>query len=161
MLRTWIAAARRLIAALLAHDGSSQLAAGFTIGMIIGLVPKGNLIALSLCVLLFSLRCNKGLALVAAIVFSCVGQWTDPLAHKIGAALLTINDFQAHYAALLNMPLGPWLGFNNTVVAGSLALGVYFAYPAYYVSHLLCDGTRRLARRASNTLANSPPGACA
>lgn len=65
MLSAAVAAVRKMTRALLACDSSGQLAAGFALGMIVGLVPQGNLIGLSLCVLLFSLRCNKGLTLVA------------------------------------------------------------------------------------------------
>src|SRR6478672_13843261 len=77
MLSDTVAASRKFCRVLLASNAPEQLALGFTIGMMIGLVPKGNLIALSLCVLLFSMRCNKGLGLAAAVVFSFVGFWTD------------------------------------------------------------------------------------
>jgi uncharacterized protein (DUF2062 family) len=56
---------RRAARALVAGDWSRQLAAGFALGMVVGLVPSGHLIAVSLCVLLFSLRVNKGLGLAA------------------------------------------------------------------------------------------------
>lgn len=136
MLSDVIALLRRIARLLLAGNSPGQLAAGFTLGMIIGVMPKSNLIALSLCVLLFALRCNKGLGLAAAIAFSFISQWTDPLAHKFGLAALGIDSLQATYASAFNMPLGPWLGFNNTVVAGSLLLGLYFAYPVYWFSRV-------------------------
>lgn len=56
---------RRALSALVALNSPNHLAGGFTLGLVIALVPNGNLIALSLCVLLFSLRCNDGLALEA------------------------------------------------------------------------------------------------
>jgi uncharacterized protein (TIGR03546 family) len=120
----------------LASNAPGQLAAGFTIGMIIGFVPKGNLIALSLCVLLFSIRCNKGLGLAAAIAFSFVGPWTDPFAHRLGLAALNWQPLQAAYASIFNLPLGPWLGLNNTVVLGSLLMGLYAAYPVFWFTRL-------------------------
>jgi uncharacterized protein (TIGR03546 family) len=125
---------RRVTQLLLACNTPSELAAGFTLGMIIGFVPKGNLMALSLCVLLFSLRVNKGLALAAAVLFSCITGWIDPLAHKLGLAVLHIDSLQASYASLYNMPFGPWLSFNNTVATGSLLLGLYLAYPVFWAS---------------------------
>src|SRR5438105_1360138 len=127
MLSATIVGMRRVARALMASNAPGQLAAGFTIGIMIGLVPKGNLIALSLCVLLFSIRCNKGIGLLAAIGFSFVTPLTDPFAHRLGMAALELRPLQAAYASLFNLPLGPWLGFNNTVVAGSLLLGVYLA----------------------------------
>jgi uncharacterized protein (TIGR03546 family) len=127
---------------LLASTAPEQLALGFTIGMVIGLVPKGNLIALSLCVALFSIRCNKGLGLAAAVAFSFVGPWTDPFAHRIGLTVLSLESLQATYASVFKMPLGPWLGFNNTVVTGSLLMGLYVAYPVYWFTRLMFKTVR-------------------
>ena len=123
---------------LLASDSPNQLAAGFTLGMIIGLVPKGNLIAVSLCVLLFSMRVNKGLALVAAVLFSAIGPLVDSFSHKLGLALLSTDALQSTYVLAFSLPLGPWLEFHNTVVAGTLTLGLYIAYPVYWISSVLC-----------------------
>jgi uncharacterized protein (TIGR03546 family) len=98
-------------------------------------VPKGNLIALSLCVLLFSLRVNKPLALVAAVLFSCLGTLADPFTHQLGAEVLHIGALQAGFASVYQLPLGPWLGFNNTIVMGSLLVGLYLVYPVYWAGY--------------------------
>ena len=132
MLASALAILRRTVHGLVAGDSPPQLAAGFTLGMIIGLVPKGNLIAVSLCVLLFSLRVNKGLAVLAAVIFSVASPMADTFSHKLGLCVLTIDSLQVSYASVWNMPLGPWLGFHNTVVTGSLLLGLYLAYPVYW-----------------------------
>jgi uncharacterized protein (TIGR03546 family) len=147
MISDFIALLRKSARSLLSGSSPDQLATGFTLGMIIGVMPKSNLIALSLCVLLFSLRCNKGFAIIAAIAFSFVTPWTDPFAHKLGLAVLGIGSFQATYASLLNMPLGPWLGFNNTVVAGSLLTGVYIAYPVHWMMRMLFKGIQSIFTR--------------
>ena len=137
MLSNFVAPVRRVVRALLASNSPPELAAGFTLGMIIGLVPKGNLVALSLCVLLFSLRVNKGLGLAAAAFFSCIATWADPFAHKLGLIVLSAEPLQVSYACVYNMPLGPWLGFNNTAATGSLLVGLYIAYPVYFVTRAI------------------------
>ena len=147
MLSDSIALLRKSLSSLLAGNSPDQLAAGFTLGMVIGVMPKTNLIALSLCVLLFSLRCNKGFAILAAIAFSFAAPWTDPFADRIGTAVLGIGSFQATYASIFNMPPGPWLGFNNTVVAGSLLMGVYVGYPTYWLLRAVFAGVRRTFTR--------------
>jgi uncharacterized protein (TIGR03546 family) len=147
MLSSPVRLLRRIARGLLTSDSPTQLAAGITLGMVIGLMPKGNLIALSLCVLLFSLRVNKGLALVAAVLFSAIGPWADSFSHKLGLAILSTNWLQGVYASVLSVPLGPWLGFQNTVVTGSLMLGLYAAYPVFWTTRLL--GTR-LSPSAAN-----------
>ena len=115
--------------------------------MIIGVMPKTNLIALSLCVLLFSMRCNKGLGLAAAIAFSFVSPWTDPFAHKLGLAVLSLDSMQGTYAATFNLPLGPWWGFHNTVVTGSLLLGLYVAFPVYFFTRMFFAGVHSVFGR--------------
>jgi uncharacterized protein (TIGR03546 family) len=144
MLSDLVAIVRAVFLALLKGSAPEQLAAGFTLGMIMGLVPKGNLIALSLCVLLFSLRCNKGLGILAAVAFSFVGAWTDPFAHKLGLMALGVDALQPMYASVLSLPLGPWIGFHNTVTAGCLLLGVYFAYPVYWITRQFFAAFRSL-----------------
>src|SRR5262245_29728953 len=149
MLSDLIAIVRKAVRALVASNAPGQLALGFTIGMVIGLVPKGNLIALSLCVLLFSMRCNKGLGLAAAVAFSFVGAWTDSFAHRVGMSVLNYEPMQASYASVFNLPLGPWLGFNNSVVVGSVVIGLYVAYPVFWITRRLFSVGRRASQRAT------------
>jgi uncharacterized protein (TIGR03546 family) len=139
MLSAIVRPLRRMIEALLASDSPRQLAAGVALGMVLGLVPKGNLIALSLCVLVFSLRVNTSLALLAAVAFTWAGAALDPFANKLGMQVLTIASLQATYASVFNLPLGPWLGFSNSVVTGSLLIGLYLAYPVYWLSLIVCE----------------------
>jgi uncharacterized protein (TIGR03546 family) len=127
-----LALPRKIVQAAIGSSSPHEIAAGFALGMVLGLMPKGNLIAVSLCVALFSLRVNKGVGLAAVALFSFVSQWADPLTHKIGLWALTVDSMQAVYASVFNLPLGPWLGIHNTIVAGTLVLGMYAAYPAYW-----------------------------
>jgi uncharacterized protein (TIGR03546 family) len=145
MLSPSFAISQRAVQRLVAGDSPHQLAAGFTLGMMLGLVPKANLIAMALCVLLFSVRVNKGLAVAAAVAFSLVGTWADPFTHKVGASVLAIDSLQAVYAAIYGLPLGPWLGFHNTVVTGSLLVGAYLAYPTYWLVRAACCRMQKVA----------------
>jgi uncharacterized protein (TIGR03546 family) len=158
MLSEIVAPVRRVVRALLAFHAPPELAAGFTLGMIIGLVPKGNLIALSLCVLLFSLRVNKGLAVAAALLFSCVATSLDPLAHKLGLAVLNTQALQINYAYVYDMPMGPWVGFHNTVTSGMLLVGLYVAYPVYFVARTVIERVMPLEPPA-DLLTQVPAGA--
>ncbi len=142
MLTEAIALLRKCCRSLFAYSAPEQLALGLTIGMVIGLLPKGNLIVLSLCLLLFSVRCNKAIGFVTAIAFSFAGHWADSFAHRLGSIALDLERLQATYASMFNLPLGPWIGFDNTVVTGSLLLGLYLAYPVYWISKLLFAAIR-------------------
>jgi uncharacterized protein (TIGR03546 family) len=130
-------ALQRMAGFLLAHASPRRMALGFTVGMILGLVPKDNLIALALTGLVLTLRVNKGAALAAAVLFSCLGPFADPFTHTQGQLVLNYEPLQPAFAALFNVPFAAWLGFNNTVVMGSLLVGLYAAYPVYWLTHLL------------------------
>jgi hypothetical protein len=58
MFSAAVAPIRRALSALVGANSTNQIAAGFALGLVITMAPQGNLIALSLCVLLFSLRCD-------------------------------------------------------------------------------------------------------
>ncbi|MFH1920956.1 MAG: TIGR03546 family protein [Planctomycetota bacterium] len=113
-----------------------QLALGFALGMLIGLVPKGNLIAATLMVVLLGTRVNLGTGLTGAVLFSWVGMLADPLTHRIGAALLTQASLEPMWAWLYQLPLAPWTAFNNTVVLGSLLFGLWLFYPIFRITEL-------------------------
>jgi len=104
--------------------------------MLIGLVPKGNLTAGLLMVILLGTRVNLGAGTLSAILFSWVGAVADPLTHRIGEALLTNRSLQPTWAYIYDLPLMPWTGFNNTVVLGSLLFGLWLFYPVYRLSEL-------------------------
>jgi uncharacterized protein (TIGR03546 family) len=132
--------------AVTAQDTPGQIAAGFAMGMLLGLVPKGNLLAISISLIIFASRANLGVAMVSALAFSILGPFCDPVTHRVGLALLTWNALEPTWVNLYNLPLVPWTAFNNTVVLGSLALGLGLVYPAFYCVQRYCE--RRRARQA-------------
>lgn len=123
---------RQVAQALTANDSARQIAWGFVLGMMIGLLPKGNLLLVALTMLLCALRVNKSAGMLAAGIFSLVGFAFDGLAHHLGSIVLLWEPTRPLHIWLYELPLGPWLGINNTVVVGQLLLGLYFAFPTYY-----------------------------
>jgi uncharacterized protein (TIGR03546 family) len=117
--------------ALLLDATPKQLAWGFALGMAIGLVPKGNLIAVAMMTLLCSLRVNLAAGTAAVFLFAWIGMAVDPVSHRIGEFLLSQPALQQFWTTLYDTPLVPWTAFNNTVVLGSFVLGLALIYPAY------------------------------
>lgn len=125
----------RLFARALTIDATpSQMAAGLAFGVLVGLVPKGNLLAIGLMMILCSLRVNIAIGLMAVFVCSWAGVLLDPITHKIGSALLNNESLRPLWAAMYDTSLLPWTDFNNTVVLGSFLLGVGLFGPVYVVS---------------------------
>lgn len=139
MISLFLHPARQLIRAVLGNESPQQMAWGFTIGMMLGMVPKGNLIAITLAVLLCALRVNKPAGLLAVAIFSALSPLCDALTHKIGSSLLHQPSLEPFYTWLYDQPLGPFIGFHNTVTLGSLMLALYISYPCYYGSYMVFE----------------------
>ena len=123
-------------------DTPRQLAMGIALGLVIGLVPKGNLLCVGLCLIGLSTRVNLGATMISAILFSMVSPLADPLTHRIGLSMLTWELLQPIYGGLYKIPFFPWTGFNNTVVLGALTLGVLLFLPTYWISHRILERTK-------------------
>ena len=130
---------RFLAEALTDESSSRQLALGFALGLVIGLVPKGNLTAISLMVLLSALRINLGAGMLAAFAFSWLGILIDPLTHQLGLAILNSPSLLPLWTFLYDVPLLPWTAFNNSVVLGSLLVGLVLFLPTYWLTFPLFE----------------------
>jgi uncharacterized protein (TIGR03546 family) len=128
----------RLFAQMLtANDSPRRTAWGFALGMMVGLLPKGTLLAFLLASLLLAVRVNVTAGLLAMGIFSYIGCALDEFAHRVGALVLTWDAARTAFTAIYDLPLGPWIGFNNTVVMGHLLIGLYLAFPVYRLAYLV------------------------
>lgn len=126
---------RQLAQAIVANDSPRQVAWGFVIGMLIGLVPKGNLTAILLGMTLLAFRANKPAGLMGIGVFTFLGLYLDTFAHCIGSAVLVYEPFRGVHSQLYEAAISPLFGLNNTVVIGQLLIGLYLIYPTYWLAY--------------------------
>lgn len=124
-----------------------QIALGIALGMVVGLVPKGNLTATVLAMILALLKLNLGAALLSALVFSCLSPLGDPLFHAVGWRLLSAPALRDTWENLHRQPVVPWLNVNNTVVLGTLVTGLALFYPCYRLTLGLVLRLQPLATR--------------
>jgi uncharacterized protein (TIGR03546 family) len=137
---------RDLLGALQGGTDPRHLAAGIALGAMLGLVPKGNLLAASFFLLFFFLRVDKGLAFLTAAAFTPFAYAIDPLAHKLGLALLTAPALKGLWTALYDLPIVPLTRFNNSVVLGNLTLGLLLFVPLYLLGLRLAGWYNKVAR---------------
>ena len=131
MIGWLISPLRRFVAVLVANDSDAQIAAGATLGVVLGLALPWTLIALALTLALLVLRVNRAAGFGTASLVAAATPWIDPFTHTLGERILTAPSLQSTFATAYDAPLGPWIGFHNTVGCGSLLLGVYLAYPVF------------------------------
>ncbi len=128
----WLLQKLRLLrAVMLAQDSPRQMAAGLACGILLGLLPKGNLLAILVASVLLSTRINLAIGLLAALGVSLVAPWCDPLTDRLGYWVLTFPPLTSSWQRLAQFPLAAWTSFNNTVVMGSFLLGTLLLYPTY------------------------------
>ena len=126
---------RYLTRALVEFDGPPHLAAGFALGLAVGLIPKTSLLAKLGLVAISAVKVNMAAAYLAMTAASALAPLADPLAHAVGHLLLVKAAFlKPLWTRAYNMPIVPWTGFYNTVTLGWTVLGAALAYPAYRVS---------------------------
>lgn len=108
-----------------------QIGWGIALGFVLGLIPKGNLTAQLLLVLLMMLKVNIPFGLLTMFLVSFVNPLADKLTDPLGYALLTSDALAPLWTALYNMPVVPWTDFNNTVLLGGLLAGLALLFPVY------------------------------
>jgi uncharacterized protein (TIGR03546 family) len=124
----WLTYVQKLFKALNENVSPNEIAGGVVLGSIIGLIPKTNLLALFIWILILLLQVNIAMATFAIVVFAIVGHITDPLFEKLGYLVLTgIPGLEGFWTWLYNLPIVPFTSFNNTLVMGNLIAGILLA----------------------------------
>jgi uncharacterized protein (TIGR03546 family) len=125
---------RLLLEAVRDVASPAPIAFGAGLGMMVGLLPKDNLTAFVLGTAVLALRVNLAAAACATLLFSWVAVGLDPLADCVGLILLTDANLQPWWERVFETPLMAWSGLNNSVVLGSLVLGIVLFYPVFYIT---------------------------
>jgi uncharacterized protein (TIGR03546 family) len=112
-------------------------------GIVIGLIPKDNLLAVGGMACLFFLPLHRVSTILTIVLVSLLPWLTDPIAHQIGLSLLKPDAMREFWLRSMSTPLVPWLGIHNTVVLGGLLIGLV----TYPVTVLVCRSALRLIQR--------------
>jgi uncharacterized protein (TIGR03546 family) len=119
-----------------AINSPHELALGVAFGVLIGVMPKDSAIPWLIAMLFLLSRGNLLCGFLAAIAMSIVGPLMDDWSDRMGMALLSIESLQSTYSAWMEVTWVAWTRFNNTVVAGSFAIGVIAWLPVYLLSQV-------------------------
>jgi uncharacterized protein (TIGR03546 family) len=112
-----------------------QIAAGFAYGVIIGLVPVSGLMPVLLLLVGLIINFNLAALFLAAAVFKLLSFAIDPVANQVGFYALTkVPALVPFWTKLYNMPIIPYTKYNNTIVMGSLIVGILLFIPMYLLA---------------------------
>ena len=127
----------KLFVALNGNLGKRQIAAGFAWGLLLGLIPAGNVFWITLFVVSFFFKHHHASKMLVLAIFKLISALTAPLMDTVGWELLHIEALQPLFTTLYNMPIVPLTKFNNTLVAGGLASGIVLWLPVFFLITLL------------------------
>lgn len=113
--------------------GHNQLAAGLACGIILGFSPFLSIQTFLVLFLVFFLRIQMGAAFLAAFFFKFLAWLIDPAADALGRLVLENESLRPLFVTMYNMPLVPMTRFNNSIVMGSMIVGIILAIPGFFM----------------------------
>ncbi|PKL24141.1 MAG: DUF2062 domain-containing protein [Spirochaetae bacterium HGW-Spirochaetae-3] len=151
MFMKWIA---RALAALNSNAKKEQIAAGIACGVLLALVPSGNLLWIFLFGLFFFFKIHYGLQIIALAACKLAAPLFASGLDALGWAVLHSDPLQPFFVALADAPIAPLTRFNNTVVMGGLVAGIALWLPLFFAFRALVALYRaRLAPRIAGSKA--------
>ena len=122
---------RQFVKGLISETEPNQIAAGIAFGFLLGMIPKANLAAQIIILLLMVLKINLPMALLTLILTGFLNPLIDKITDPLGYYLLTSPSLYPLWIKLYNMPIMPWTDFNNTTLLGGLIAGAILFAPVY------------------------------
>ena len=132
----------KLLKSLNTNSHPGEIAHAVAIGMLLGFMPKDNVLWYLLFVFFLFVRVNRGAFLLTILVASLFARFFDPLFDSLGYAVLTFSSLKPVYAALLDIPFVAFTKFNNTIVAGSIVFSLILYIPVYIVRRIFTKSWR-------------------
>ena len=138
-------------------DTPHQLGLGLAFGIAVGLIPKDSLLPYAIGVIAILSTANLLCFGIGVVVAHVVSPALDHLTHVIGSWFLTFSPLEPIWATLSEFPLVAWTRFNNSVVMGTLILGILLAVPIYTMTRMVSRSIRhRFVSRRERHTTDSP-----
>lgn len=139
---------RLLFKALVIESTPTQMSYGLALGVMLGLVPKGNLLAIVLGFCIAATRVNLAIVACAAVVVTFASSWLDTTFDYVGVCVLGQPSLREFWEAVYDTPMMPWTDFNNSIVMGSFVCGLLLIWPVQRISRPVFQKySESLARR--------------
>jgi len=127
----------KLIVALNGNLGKGQIAAGFAWGLLLGLIPAGNVLWVVLFIVSFFFKNHHASKMLVIAIMKLLYGAVAPVVDMVGWELLHFEALQPVFTELYNMPFVPFTRFYNTLVAGGILSGLVLWLPVFLLIFLL------------------------
>lgn len=118
-------------------DSPHQLGVGMALGVMTGIIPLDSALPYLIAVIALLSSGNLLCFGIGAVTSHFVSPSLDHLTHIMGTWCLTFAPLEPLWSFLTTLPGVPWTRFNNSVVMGTLALGLIAAIPVYTMTRIL------------------------
>ncbi len=127
----------KLFIAISSNTDPGAIAAGFSAGILLGFMPKDNLLWALISIFILFLYIQRGTFLIAMLLGSALAGVLDPSFDSLGRLILTNEKLIPYFASALEIPFVSLTKFNNSIVMGSFTIGVLIYLPLFYLIKLL------------------------
>ncbi len=133
----------KLVRLLRSGADPRQIAGGFVLGMMLGLLSFRTLISVPIVLIIIIVNVNLASAMVGFIIFRALAFFADPLLHSLGYWVLVYSDtLKEFWITLYNVRFVPYTRFNNTVIMGNLIASLVLIIPIFLGVKRLIIGYR-------------------
>lgn len=144
-----------LIKSLNTNSNPADIAHGVSIGLLLAILPKGNLLFTFLFFLTFFIRVNKGAFFLSFILFGFVTPFMDIAINNLGFFIIPKNVLRPVFLFFENTPFLGLFKLSNTMVAGGLVLGILLYVPVYFIIKFVIGKYRKLVKSEVSVIAGS------
>ena len=123
---------KKIVKALGSNSTPNQLAAGFALGMVLGLTPFWNIHNLVIIIIIALINVNISTALLGLTVFGIIAPLFDPVFHVFGLNILHWEALDGLFTGMYNSNFWILTRFNNTIVIGSFVASLVLFVPVYF-----------------------------
>jgi len=148
---------RKFFKGLSGAESPTQIALGFGLGLVWGMVPAGSGLGITLLALLLLFKVSFPFAVVAGTLAKLVrlSAFGDATAGLVGFTLLEQLPLQAFWTWLLTLPVLGFLGLERWHVMGGAAVGAAAGAASFFPVRFLWASTAKSSSRACRVRSSS------
>ncbi len=121
----------KLLKVLNSDDNPAQIALAVVFALVMGLTPLMSPHNILILLLVLFIRVNLSFFILSFVVFSGLAYLLDPLSNQLGAAVLHSEGLQTLWTGFYQSSFWRFMGYNNTLIMGSVCLSLIMAVPVY------------------------------
>jgi len=127
----------KLLKAFNANVNPGEIAHALAFGVLLGFLPKDNILWYLIFIFVLFIRINKPMYLLMTLLFSALAAAFDPMFDSIGCWICQIECVREAGIALYQIPFMAFTHLGNSVVMGALVCGIVLYLPMYGLGRLI------------------------